>query len=81
MDPRRTPMTWNTDQRLSKLTPSEHTDVAEVIAVHADDCTVALHAGGLIRVRGKAQVGDAVYLRGRVIVGPAPNLPGTLIEV
>ena len=66
----------NLYRRLIGVLPSEPRDKGRVIAVHADGVTVELMTGARVRVRGDAQVGDHVYIRGRVIEGPAPELNG-----
>ena len=66
----------NLYRRLIDVLPSEPRDKGRVIAVHADGATVELMTGARVRVRGEAQVGDHVFIRGRVIEGPAPDLMG-----
>jgi len=66
----------NLYKRLLGLLPSEPRDKGQVIAVNPDGATVELVTGARIRVRGEAQVGDHVFIRGKQIEGPAPSLSG-----
>lgn len=66
----------NIYKRLLGILPSEPRDKGEVIAVNPDGVTVELVTGARVRVRGSAQVGDHVFIRGRQIEGPAPALSG-----
>lgn len=66
----------NLYKRLLSILPAEPRDKGQVIAVHTDGATVELVTGARIRVRGDAQVGDHVFIRGAQIEGPAPNLSG-----
>lgn len=66
----------NLYKRLLGVLPSEPRDKGEVISVHSDGVTVELVTGARVRVRGAAQVGDHVFIRGRQIEGPAPALGG-----
>ncbi|MBK8123915.1 MAG: hypothetical protein IPK54_10260 [Dokdonella sp.] len=74
-------MSWNPYKRLVALTAGPPTDVGEVLDGDGDGVIVGLVSGALIRARGTATLGDWVYVRGGVVEGPAPNLPGTEIEV
>lgn len=66
----------NIYKRLLGILPSEPRDKGEVVAVNPDGVTVELVTGARVRVRGAAQVGDHVFIRGRQIEGPAPALSG-----
>ncbi|GGE75998.1 hypothetical protein GCM10011533_30480 [Streptosporangium jomthongense] len=66
----------NLYKRLLGILPSEPRDKGQVIAVNPDGATVELVTGARVRVRGDAQVGDHVFIRGRQIEGPAPALSG-----
>lgn len=66
----------NLYKRLLGILPSEPRDKGEVIAVNPDGVTVELVTGARLRVRGEAQVGEHVFIRGRQIEGPAPALSG-----
>ncbi|WP_423458041.1 hypothetical protein [Ottowia sp. VDI28] len=55
--------------------------VGEVIAYDAGIATVELPGGGILRAHGEATIGAKVYVRDRVIQGPAPDLPVDVGEV
>lgn len=74
-------MSWNNWKRLQNLIAGPQLDAGEVLEVRADGVTLQLRSGALITARGQAQVGDHVYVRGGVIEGPAPDLPGVDQEV
>ena len=74
-------MSWNQYKRLAGLVAGPRPDVGQVLSVESDGVIIRLLAGQQIRARGTATVGDWVYVRGGVIEGPAPDLPGTTIEV
>lgn len=63
------------------LVPTQPLQVGTVAAVAAGMITVELPGGGRLRVRGEAAVGQAVFVRGGVVEGEAPNLPLELIDV
>ena len=66
---------------LQALFPQEPELVGDVTAVHVDGTvTVLMPGGGVQRVRGVATIGDAVFFKGGVITGPAPDLAALLIE-
>lgn len=66
---------------LQALFPQQPELVGDVTAVHSDGTvTVTLPGGGVQRVRGVAAVDDAVFFKGGVITGPAPDLPALTIE-
>ena len=58
-------------------------EIGEVTAIDAggDLATVQLPGGGVLQVRGKAEVGKNVFVRNGVIEGEAPSLPLVLIEI
>ena len=66
----------NLYKRLLGILPNEPRDKGEVVAVHPDGATVELVTGARVRVRGEAQIGDHVFIRGSQIEGPAPALSG-----
>lgn len=74
-------MSWNPYRRLQALVAGPQLDAGEVIALRADGVQIQLPTGAIINARGEAQVGDHVYVRGGVIEGPAPALPGVDQEV
>lgn len=66
---------------LQALFPKDPELVGDVTAVHGDGTvTVLMPGGGVQRVRGTATVGDAVFFKGGLITGPAPDLTALLIE-
>lgn len=66
---------------LRALFPQEPELVGDVTAVHSDGTvTVQLPGGGVQRVRGVAETGDAVFFKAGVITGPAPDLTALTIE-
>lgn len=71
----------NIYKRLLGILPSEPRDKGEVIATTPDGAIVELVTGARVRVRGAANVGDHVFIRGRQIEGPAPALSGVDQEV
>lgn len=66
----------NPYKKFLSLIPSEPLDKAEVIALTTDGALVELMSGARVKVRGSAQVGDHVFIRGGRIEGPAPALTG-----
>ena len=74
-------MSTNAYRRLIALIPETPADVGEVTAITADGCTLELLTGATATVRGSASIGDLVYVRDGVIVGPAPELTTVEIEV
>jgi len=66
----------NLYKRLLAVLPSEPRDKGEVIATTPDGAIVELVTGARVRVRGAANVGEHVFIRGRQIEGPAPALGG-----
>lgn len=73
--------TWNAYARLLALLPETPTDVGTVTAVGSDGCTVTLLTGEETTAKGVAEVGDHVYLRDGAVIGPAPVLSSTVIEI
>lgn len=71
----------NPYKRLLGLLPSNRQDVGTVLAVHDDGVTVGLISGAQVRVRGGGAIGDAVFIQGGAVIGPAPTLSGTDQEV
>lgn len=71
----------NLFRQFLNLIPDPALQVGDVTAVADGIATVALPGGGTIQARGAATVGQAVFVRGGVIEGPAPSLPVVLIEV
>lgn len=69
-------MNWNLHRRLLGLMPGSPLDIGHVVGVGETECVVALRSGAQITARGTAAVGDYVYVRGGVIEGEAPVLPG-----
>ena len=68
-------------RRLLSLLPDPPSDVGTVTGLAAGGVTVELLNGATANVRGSAAIGDLVYLRDGVIVGPAPLIPMVEIEV
>lgn len=66
----------NLYKRLLGVLPSEPRDKGVVVATTPDGAIVELVTGNRVRVRGAASVGDHVFIRGRLIEGPAPALSG-----
>lgn len=71
----------NPYKRLLGLLPRNALDVGTVTAVQADGVLVELVSGAVVQARGEAAIGSRVYVRGRVIEGPAPVLPVGEIEI
>jgi len=71
----------NPYKRLISLIPGDPLDTGEVVATSGDGVTVQLLSGEHVKVRGTANLGEHVYIRGGVIEGPAPDLPGVDIGV
>lgn len=76
-------MTDNLWRQFRELLPDDPLLIGEVL-VHHDDgtSTVLLIDGGSLRVRGvDVDVGKKAFVRGGVIEGEAPDLPGQTIEI
>lgn len=71
----------NLFRALLAVLPSTPLEVAEVVEVSAELVVVELPGGGRLQVRGEAQIGDRVFVRGGAIDGPAPALPVVIINV
>jgi hypothetical protein len=71
----------NLFRQFLNLLPDPALQVGDVTSVVDGIATVALPGGGTIQARGTATVGQAVFVRGGVIEGPAPSLTVVLIEV
>ncbi len=74
-------MSWNPYKRLLALIPGQPDDAGQVIAVTTDGVIVQLVDGATLHARGEAAVGEHVYVRGGVILGPAPALTGVDQEI
>lgn len=68
-------------QQLRELFAGPPRQVGTVVAVSGNLATLELPGGALIKARGIAAVGQAVFEEGGLIVGPAPSLPVVIIEV
>lgn len=71
----------NPYKRLIDLLPGQPVQVGVVTAVATDGVTVALREGGTVKARGTANLNARVYVQDGIVLGPAPNLNGTDIEV
>lgn len=71
----------NLFKQFERLLPRQAAQVGDVVTVHADGVTVELPTGALVRVRGEAEVGDRVYIRGGAVDGPAPDLAVEVVEI
>ena len=71
----------NLFKRLTELFPSDKVDVGEVIQTYQDGVLVLLQTGGYLRALGTASVGDHVFVQGGKVIGTAPALSGSVIEV
>lgn len=74
-------MSWNPYKRLLALIPGDSDDAGQVVAVTTDGVVIQLVDSATLHARGEATVGDHVYVRGGVILGPAPALAGVDLEV
>ncbi len=68
-------MSTNAYARFVRLLPSQPVQVSTVIASGGGACTVQLPGGAQLVVRGEADVGASVFIRGGAIEGLAPSLP------
>jgi hypothetical protein len=74
-----TPNIW---ARWKRLLPEDPLLAGEIAIVYDDGtCSVDLIGGGAVRVRGEAELGAKVWIRGGAIEGAAPDLTGVEIEV
>jgi len=71
-------MSSNPYKRLRALLPEPAVEYGIVQAVDATGAVLELPDGALVRVRGEATVGEAVFIRAGAIDGPAPVL--TVVE-
>lgn len=71
-------MSSNPYKRLRALLPEPAVEYGVVQSVDATGAVVELPDGALVRVRGEATAGDAVFVRAGSIEGPAPVL--TVVE-
>jgi hypothetical protein len=55
--------------------------VGTVAFIDNGTASITLPGGGVVRARGTATVGQQVFVRNRVIEGPAPSLPVEVIEI
>ena len=71
----------NIFNRLVSMLPSTRTDVGTVLQAYQDGVLIILQTGGYLRVMGQAAVGSRVFVKGGYVIGPAPDLSGTEIEI
>ena len=71
----------NIYKRFIELFPPPRTDVGIVLQTYQDGVLVELQTGGYVRVLGQAAIGTRVFVRSGQILGSAPNLVGSEIEV
>lgn len=71
----------NLYQQFRQLLPGAPLQAGTVLEVGAGVALVVLPGGGLIRARGKATVGETVFVRDDVIEGIAPALPMEIIDI
>ena len=71
----------NIYKRLIDLLPSNRMDVGTVAQVFGDAVLVELQSGGYVRVTGTSTVGTKVFIKSGQVIGEAPNLTGSIIEV
>ncbi|GAA3562065.1 hypothetical protein [Marinobacter xestospongiae] len=71
----------NLYRRFARILPTEPRDKGRVVAVHSDGVTIELMTGHRKRVKGSANEGEHVFVRGDRVEGPAPNLSGIRQEV
>lgn len=74
-------MSSNPYKRLRGLLPAPALEYGVVQSADAGGVVVELPDGALVRVRGEGTVGDAVFIRGGAIDGPAPALDVVVIEL
>lgn len=76
-------MAENIWRRFQDLLPEDPLLIGEVLAHNTDGTsTVELIGGGTLRVRGQSvAIGKNAFIRGGVIEGEAPDLPGQTIEI
>lgn len=71
----------NPYKALISLLPGESIQVGTVTRVDTDSVQVQLQSGFYLKAYGTASLGARVRLRGSAIIGTAPSLPGTALEV
>lgn len=73
----------NLIRRLRELLPAPALQIADVLAVHADNTsTVEYPDGSQQRVRGTTvAIGEPAFIRNGVIEGLAPGRAATVIEI
>ncbi|RYF54585.1 MAG: hypothetical protein EOO27_23325 [Comamonadaceae bacterium] len=71
----------NLFRALLAVLPATPLEVGTAVEVTNELVTVELPGGGLLQVRGVADVGDRVFVRGGAIEGPAPSLPIEVILI
>ena len=71
----------NIYNKLISMLPSTRVDVGIVLQTYQDGVLVQLQNGGYLRALGQAAVGTRVFVRGGQVLGPAPNLSGSEIEI
>ena len=74
-------MLSNPYSRFLALLPARPLQVGTVIATSGDVASIELPGGGTLHARGKATVGDRVFVRDGVIEGDAPTLTYISAEV
>ena len=68
-------------QSLRQLFAGPPRQAGTVVAVSGNLATLELPGGAVIKARGEATIGQAVFEEGGLIIGPAPSLPVINIEV
>lgn len=71
----------NPFKKLLSVLPSDAVDVGTITTVLSDGVIVELQSGGTIRVKGGGSVGQRVYIKAGAVIGAAPQLNGSTIEV
>ena len=71
----------NLYKQLLNILPSPRIDVGQVVQVYTDGALVMLQTGGYLRAIGSSTVGKNVYVKGGQIIGEAPDLSGSVIEI
>lgn len=62
----------NLYKRLRAVIPEPRLEYGTVAALDDAGVRVQLPGGAIVRVRGQADIGDAVFIRAGAIEGPAP---------
>lgn len=71
----------NLHKEFTDIFPDPPLQIGTVTATDGDVATVQLPGGGVLQVRGKADVAQNVFVRNGVIEGEAPNLPLVILEI